>query len=580
LARTPEPSREIVVVGRSCRLPGASSVGELWSNLLNGRCSITEIPDDRWSKEKHGHPRPKEPGKSYTWAAGVLDDIWAFDPTPFGISPREAEQMDPQQRLVLELTWEALEDAGIPRSTIAGSNTGVYVGASGFDFSVVRSTDMAAGDAYTATGGALSIISNRISHVFDLRGPSFTVDTACSSSLVALHQAMEAIRSGRVDTAIVGGVNVLLSPFGFVTFSQASMLSPTGRCYTFDSRADGYVRAEGGVFFILKTLDRAIKDDSRIYGRLVASGINSDGHTNGIALPSRFAQGKLLEQVYSDAGVEPKDVAFVEAHGTGTRVGDPIEAHTIGSVLAVSRDTPLKIGSIKSNIGHLEPASGLAGVLKAMLALEHDVLPPSVSFSEPNPDIAFDELNLEVCRRPASLTPRGKSPRYAGVNSFGFGGTNAHVIVSDSPARETRGRRYASSSDRFSSFAANGASLRDLARVYSGKVSALNSEQVQEIAAAAIHRREAMTERVVIEWRSPRDLSRKLERFADKDDDVAGVISGRRHRIQCARRLRVFRQWRAMAGHGAQRLCRQSSLPRGVRRDRRHLRPRGRLVHR
>ena len=263
------PSRDVVVVGRSCRLPGASSVDDLWANLVAGRCSVSEVPPERWPAAKYGHPRPKEPGKSYVWAAGVLDDIWGFDPSVFGISPREAEQMDPQQRLMLALTWEALEDAGIRRSAVAGTDVGVFVGASSTEYQNLRHTDLAAGDAYTATGGALSIVSNRISHAFDFQGPSFTVDTACSSSLVALHQAMEALRTGRIDTAIVGGVNMLLSPFGFVVFSQASMLSPTGLCRTFDAKADGYVRAEGGVVLVLRSRwPRPREDDNRVHGRL------------------------------------------------------------------------------------------------------------------------------------------------------------------------------------------------------------------------------------------------------------------------------------------------------------------------
>lgn len=525
MIRNPKLSRDVAVVGRACRLPGAASVEELWSNLVEGRSSVTQVPADRWSLAKHGHPRPKEPGRSYVWSAGILDDVWGFDPAVFGISPREAEQMDPQQRLLLELTWEALEDAGIKRASIAGTEVGVFVGASSTEYQNIRNTDMAAGDAYTATGAALSIISNRVSHAFDLQGPSFTVDTACSSSLVALHQAMEALRSGRIDTAIVAGVNLLLSPFGFVIFSQASMLSPTGLCRTFDAKADGYVRAEGGVVLVLKTMARAAKDDDRIHGRLVASGVNSDGRTNGIALPSRYSQAKLLRDVYSGAGVPPAQVVFVEAHGTGTRVGDPIEASTIGGVLGRDRTDALRIGSIKSNIGHLEPASGLAGVLKALLALEHDLLPPSLHFDEPNPEIPFAELNLEVCTSPTPLA-RGDAPRYAGVNSFGFGGTNAHVVVTDAPPRSTRTKRPVSNSDLFAISAESRPAARDLARRYSEQLAAATFEEAREVVAAAAHRRDMLSERAVIEWGSPRDLVRKLERIADRDDDVPGVTWG------------------------------------------------------
>ncbi len=523
--RRTEQRQDVVIVGRSCRLPGASSVDQLWSNLLDGRCSVTEIPDDRWSKQKHGHPRPKEAGKAYTWAAGVLDDVWSFDPSVFGISPREAEQMDPQQRLLLELTWEAIEDAGMPRSKLAGRDVGVFVGASSPEYTIIRNTDMAGGDAYTATGGAISIISNRISHAFDFQGPSFTVDTACSSSLVALHQAMEALSSGRIDTAIVGGINLLMSPFGFIVFSQASMLSPTGQCQTFDTKANGYVRAEGAVVLVLQTAERAQRDESRMYARIANTGVNSDGRTNGIALPSRFSQGKLLRQLYGESGITPAQMAFVEAHGTGTRVGDPIEAFTIGEVLGKGRPAPLPVGSIKTNIGHLEPASGLAGMLKAMLALEHDLLPPSLNYSEPNPEIPFDELNLKVCTEPTRLQ-RTDEPRFAGINSFGFGGTNAHAIISDPPRIAGRRKRYAGGSDRFAITGASRAAVLDLARDYSARLASASLDEAQEIAAAAVHRRELLGERMVVDWRSPRDLARKLERVADKEEDVPGATWG------------------------------------------------------
>lgn len=519
-------SRDVVVVGRACRLPGAGSVDELWANLVAGRCSVATVPADRWALSKHGHPRPKEPGRSYVWSAGIIDDLWNFDPSPFGISPREAEQMDPQQRLALELTWEALEDAGIRRSAVAGTEVGVFVGASSTEYQNLRNADMAAVDAYTATGGALSIVANRISHAFDLRGPSFTVDTACSSSLVALHQAMEALRSGRIETAIVGGVNVLLSPFGFVLFSQASMLSPTGLCRTFDAKADGYVRAEGGVVLVLKTARRAKRDGDRVYCRLVASGVNSDGRTSGIALPSSDSQRELLRQVYRSAGIRPSQVSFVEAHGTGTRVGDPIEAATIGEVLGRGRDGKLPIGSVKSNLGHLEPASGLAGVLKAMLALEHDVLPPSLHFDEPNPDIPFEDLNLEVCATATPLPSATGGPRYAGVNSFGFGGTNAHVIVADAPPRSPRPATNLGASDLFPLSGENRQAVRDLARRYRERLSSATFEETREVAAAAAHHRDMLSERAVVEWGSPRDLVRKLERIADKDEDVPGVTWG------------------------------------------------------
>lgn len=475
--------------------------------------------------EKHGHPRRRESGKSYVWSAGTIDDVWSFDPSVFGISPREVEQMDPQQRLLLELTWEALEDAGIRRSDVAGTDVGVFVGASSTEYQTLRNADIASADGYSATGGALSIISNRISYVFDFRGPSFTVDTACSSSLVALSQALSALRSGVIDTAIVAGANVLLSPYGFVLFSQASMLSPEGLCRTFDAKADGYVRAEGGVVLVLRTETRAARDSNPVYGRIVAAGVNSDGRTNGIALPSKDSQRALLRGMYSRAGIDPNHLAFVEAHGTGTRVGDPIEASVIGEVLGQQRKAPLLVGSIKSNIGHLEPGSGLAGVLKALLALEHDTLPPSVNFEEPNPDIDFEGLNLTVCTTPTPLR-RGDGPRYAGINSFGFGGTNAHVIVSDARPRPKAAVAPNYSSDLFVLSAATQPALRNLARRYAVRLSSASFEEAREVVAAAAHQRDLLAERAIVAWESPRDLIRKLERIADRDTEIPGVVWG------------------------------------------------------
>ncbi|MFC6047106.1 polyketide synthase, partial [Methylobacterium hispanicum] len=272
---------DIAIVGRACRLPGASSVDGLWQLLTEPRCAVSRVPDDRWSLDRFGHPRAQERGKSYTWAAGVLDDVWSFDPAVFGISPREAEQMDPQQRLLLELTWEALEDAGLRPSAVAGSQIGVFVGASSLDYGNLRILDASSGDAYAATGNTLSILSNRISYIFDLKGPSFTVDTACSSSLVALDNAVQAIQSGRIDTAVVAGVNVLASPFNFICFSNAQMLSRTGLCQAFSANADGYVRSEGGVVLVLQSAEAAMQADATVRGRIVASGVNSDGRTTG-----------------------------------------------------------------------------------------------------------------------------------------------------------------------------------------------------------------------------------------------------------------------------------------------------------
>ncbi|HET9020062.1 MAG TPA: beta-ketoacyl synthase N-terminal-like domain-containing protein, partial [Acetobacteraceae bacterium] len=423
----------IAIVGAACRLPGGEGVDAFGDLIWSGRDAIGEVPDDRWSKARFFHPQPGQPGKTYTFAAGCLPDIYGFDIDFFGISPREAASIDPQQRLLLELAYEAMEDAGIAPSRLAGSAAGVYVGGSSWDFAARSFADAAALDTYAMQGAALSSMANRISYLFNLGGPSLTVDTACSSSLVALHLACEALRRQEIGCALVGGVNLLISPQSFVGFSRATMLSPHGRCRPFDAAADGYVRSEGGVMLILKPLARALADGDAVHGVIHASGINQDGRTNGFSLPSRDAQAALLRRVYDEAGIDPDALCYFEAHGTGTAAGDPIEASAIGEALGRRRRRKLPIGSVKSNIGHLEPASGLAGMLKVLLAFRRGTLPASLNFVTPNPHIPFDALNIEVVTAPRPLLP-GPAGVLAGVNSFGFGGTNAHAVLGAPPA--------------------------------------------------------------------------------------------------------------------------------------------------
>ena len=540
LTPTLEQDAGIAIIGRSCRLPGANSPEELWDLLAAGRCAVSRVPPDRWSLERLGHPRPKERGRSYTWSAGILDDPWGFDPAVFGISPREAEQMDPQQRILLELTYEAIEDAGMAPSALAGTHTGVFIGGSSLDYGNLRLHDPAAADAYFATGNTLAVLSNRISYIFDLHGPSFTIDTACSSSLFALDAAVAAIRSGSIDTAIVGGANTLVSPFGFISFSQATMLSPTGLCRAFSAKADGYVRAEGGVVLVLRALKTARANADRAHALIVASGVNSDGRTSGISLPSKTHQSALLERIYA-GGVDPNDIAFIEAHGTGTRVGDPVEAGAIGEVLGRRRRRPLPIGSIKTNIGHIEPASGLAGAMKAMLALDHDELPPSLHCEELNPDIPFDDLNLSVSAELVPLARDGKI-RYAGVSSFGFGGANAHVVLADPSSGPARGEQPGPARPpQFLLLSAQSESaLADLARSYSARLKGVGFESFQRIVAATGRRRERHEERLVAPLGSSKTVIQALDSAAeqgapahfvvasaiDRDAPVAFVFSG------------------------------------------------------
>ncbi len=418
----------IEFTGRACRLPGAQNAEGFAGLIFSNRDAVSEVPRARWAHEAFYHPTVGTRGKSYSFAAGVLDDIYGFDPAVFGISPREAGQMDPQQRILLQVVWESIEDAGLIPADLAGKNVGVYVGTSALDHSARLSHDFDIADAYMMTGNTLSLVSNRLSHALDLRGPCLTVDTACSSSLFALDLAEKALRAGVIDMAIVGGVNLLLNPISFVGFSAARMLSQRGRCQPFAANADGYVRAEGAVAFVLERRTLGAPNPRASYGRLLASGTNTDGNTVNVALPSLHGQLSLLRAIYETAGIDPNDLAFVEAHGTGTLAGDPVEAGALGQALGQRRHTPLPIGSVKSNIGHLEPASGLAGVLKTLFALERGILPASLHADQLNPAIPFGDLNLTVATRNLHL-PLSDRRLCAGVSSFGFGGANAHAVI-------------------------------------------------------------------------------------------------------------------------------------------------------
>jgi acyl transferase domain-containing protein/NADPH:quinone reductase-like Zn-dependent oxidoreductase/NADP-dependent 3-hydroxy acid dehydrogenase YdfG/acyl carrier protein len=426
--REPPTFAGSAIIGAAGILPGANDLGSFWQMLLDGRNVISERPLRRWSIERFLRAGDPSPGFSYTFAGGYLNDPFGFDPTPFNISPREAQQMDPQQRLLLTATWQAFEDAGLPPSSLAGRNVGVYVGASLADYQSVGAFDPAVIGSHFMTGNALSILSNRISYVFDLKGPSFTVDAACSSSFVALVQAVNALRAGKVDLAVVGGVNMLLSPVPFIGFSQARMLSPTGMCRPFSDAADGYVRSEGAVVLLLQREPEAIAEGRRIRSVVVAAGTNADGRTNGISLPSGESQRHLIENTYDAIALDPNKLAFVEAHGTGTKIGDPIEAVAIGEALGRRRAAPLPIGSVKSNLGHLEAASGLASLLKASLALEHRLLPRSLFADAPNAAIPFADLNLAPASQPLTL-PADAGDLFAGICNYGFGGTNGHAVL-------------------------------------------------------------------------------------------------------------------------------------------------------
>lgn len=548
--RTSADAPEIAVTGYACRLPGARDAAAFWDVLAGGRCTISTVRPDRFEGGLFHDPDPAQRGKTYTLAAGQIEDIWGFDPGFFGLSAREAGQMDPQQRLILQVAWEAVEHAGLRPSDLSGERAGVFVGASASDYSNQFFMDLARIDAQFMTGNTLSIISNRISYLLNLKGPSFTVDTACSSSFYALHEAVAALRRGEIDTAIVGGVNLLVSPAPFVGFSRASMLSRTGLCRAFDAGADGYVRSEGALAVVLRRLDAARANGDRVRSILVGAGINSDGRTVGMALPSAERQADLLRRMRSDLALDPDDLAFVEAHGTGTPVGDPLEARAIGAALGSARREPLPIGSAKSNFGHLEPASGLVGFLKAQMALERGVYPATLHVETPNPNIPFEALNLAVARAPVAL-PLRERPWFAGINSFGFGGANAHVILRQPVAGELAEDRPAPAPRALVLSAASAESLVRQAALWRGRIAAADAEETARLVSAAAWTREPMTHRLVALGTGREAL------LAALDDHVEGrkspaVLTGRSTRAG-GRTAFLFSgngsQWAGMGRH-------------------------------
>ncbi|QFU91887.1 type I polyketide synthase [Amycolatopsis sp. YIM 10] len=439
-ALTGEP---IAVVGIGCRLPGGvHGPADLWELLLGEGNTSTLVPDGRWEQFGHDSPEQLERLAGTTRWGGFLDDIAGFDAGFFGIAPREAAMMDPQQRMLLEVAQEALEHAGIAPDRLRGSRTGVFAGISGNEYSRLTLGDVSRANPWTATGAALSVAANRLSYAFDLRGPSIAVDTACSSSLVAVHLAMQSLRSGESEVALAAGANLLLGPEVTASFDQLGVCAPDGRCKAFDAAADGIGRAEGAAVAVLKPLSAAMRDRDRVLAVLRGSAVNSDGRSGGLTAPNPEAQQALLRAACASAEVDPADVDYVEAHGTGTALGDPIEAGALGAVLgqAPGRRQPLVLGSVKSNLGHLEAAAGITGLIKVVLALTHRRIPASLHFHEPSPHIPFERLRLEVAAGERCWPEHGR-PALAGVSGFGFGGTNAHVVVEQAPDSADHGGR-------------------------------------------------------------------------------------------------------------------------------------------
>jgi acyl transferase domain-containing protein len=425
----------LAVVGMSCRLPGGvNSPEEFWQLLVDKKDAITDIPQDRWNLEDYFDPDPAEPGKIYVKQGGFVDGAYQFDPDLFGLSKRESISMDPQQRLLLQLSWEALERAGIaPRKAESRNNTGLFIGMATNDYARfhMHSANTCDIDVYSFTGCAPSIASGRISQLLDLGGPTLTVDTACSSSIVALHLARQSILNDECEIALVGGVNLMLTPENTVYFCKTSALSPDSRCHTFDEKANGYVRSEGAGVIVLKRLSQAIADKDNILAVLLGSAINHDGEGIGLTAPNGESQQRLVEKALKTAGVNSDEISYIEAHGTGTPLGDPIELQALGKVFS-SRKNLIAIGSCNSNIGHTEAAAGVVGIIKTVLCLQHKKLAPNLHFNQASSFIPWDKLPLRVVKDVEDWQPiSGK--RIAGVSSFGFSGTNSHAIFTEPP---------------------------------------------------------------------------------------------------------------------------------------------------
>lgn len=526
-------SREpIAVVGIGCRFPGAQNKAEFWEMLSEGRDAIREVPADRWDIDAYYDPNPQTPGKMNSRWGGFLDRVDLFDNQFFGIAPREAARMDPQQRLLLEISWEALEDAGLVPADLEGERVGVFIGISHSDYGQMQLSDPDRSHAYAGTGSALSIAANRLSYLYGFRGPSMAIDTACSSSLVSIYTACQSIWNQDCTMALAGGVNLILTPSLSVNFAKTGFIAPDGRCKTFDSQANGYVRGEGAGIVILKPLSQALADGDVIYATVRGGAINNDGRTNGLMAPSGEAQEALLREACRRSAISPGEITYVEAHGTGTLLGDPIEVNTLGSVLAEGREEGnlCTIGSVKTNIGHLEAAAGIASFIKVALILKNRKIPPSLHVKELNPHIAFDKLPVRVPRALEPI-PESAAPLIAGVSSFGFGGTNAHVILQEyAGVREEKTQTdHVLAPDHLLLLSADSEkSLQRLAGSYASFLSAAGDEiSLKDLCYSANVRRGKHKHRLSVRGETKEAITAKIQAWAE-GGALPGVSFGKK----------------------------------------------------
>lgn len=529
IAPTDFSNEPIAVIGMGCRFPGADNPESFWKLLRDGVDMISEVPADRWPKDAFYHPDPTVPGKAISYWGGFLDNIDQFDPFFFGISPLEAKHMDPQQRLLLELSYEALDDAGQHKENISGTKTGVYVGISVNEYSQFLDNPLSI-SSHSGTGSALSIAANRISYFFNFRGPSMAIDTACSSSLVGVHLACQSLRNGECKMALAGGVNMILSPAHSIAFTKAGVLAPDGRCKTFDAQANGYVRGEGGGMVVLKPLSAALEDGDPIHALILGSAMGQDGRTNGLMAPSQESQESMLREAYATSGISPNKVQYIEAHGTGTLLGDSMEASAIGAVIGANRvEKNCAIGSVKTNIGHLEAAAGIAGLIKVILSIKHQTLPPSLHFNRPNPHIPFNELNLHV-QNELKPWPSNSSPAMAGVNSFGFGGTNVHLIVSETEnikenLEEEEFHSIDSQSYLLPLSANSESNLKSFAKELQSLLTANNPASIKDLCYATSRRRSQFDYRLAVIGNTQEEISNSLQAYLNEGSDSNILLS-------------------------------------------------------
>ncbi len=520
-------SEPLAIIGMGCRFPSANTPDEYWKLLINKGFPISEIPSSRWDMGSFLDPETQTAGSIRVALACLIDQVAEFDAPFFGISPREAKRLDPQQRLIMEVAWEALENAGYNPTALSGSNTGVYIGVGNSDYNVLQADERESIDAYFGTGNSRSITANRLSYFLNLIGPSIVVDTACSSSLVALDLATSALRRGEIDLALVGGVSLILSPELSITFSQAQMLAPDGKCKTFDASANGYVRGEGAGTVVVKRLSDAERDGDFIYAVIRGTAVNQDGRSNGLTAPNGSAQMEVLKKALHQAGLQAGDIDFVEAHGTGTSLGDPIEMIALGQVYGQghSKQNPLYVGSVKTNIGHLEAAAGMASIIKVALSLFHHQIPPHLHFETPSPYIPWDRIPVTV---PTEIMPlQNKEVYRAGVSGFGFGGTNAHAILqSYHTDRSTSQGNTASKRDqiiRLSAHTAN--SLTNLATQL-GAFLQNTTATLEDVAYTLNHGRADFEQRVGFVATSKQELVEQLQAFAQGQATSRTIVRG------------------------------------------------------